>query len=152
LFRTREDEYGIQKKRVFNLLDHFSHKEMIRIKSVFLSGDEIKAYIAASDLIVLPFKHVISDFPLGVVEAMSMGKPVVSTRLDGLPELLEDGRGIVIDPGDFTNLGKILAYFSENASELSGYGKRAQQYLIGRPTWRDSAEKMLELFSNLLKN
>ena len=146
LFRVREHEYDIQTEKINGLISSYNYSKIVRIKSTFLSANEIASYIAASDLIILPFKHVISDFPVSVMEAMSMGKPVISTRLDGIPELLENDRGIVVDPNDFENLGKIIAYFSENLSELNGYGKRARDYMLQRPTWRDSAERVLELF------
>jgi glycosyltransferase involved in cell wall biosynthesis len=151
LLRIREGEYVIQRNKVIKLFDRFKHKEVVCVKSGFLSGSEIRAYMAASDLIVFPFKHVISDFPLGVVEAMSMGKLVISTRVDGMPELLEGKRGIIVDPGDFVNIGRIFAHFSQNRWEIGEYGKRARCYMLERPTWNHSTGKMLELLSDVLK-
>ena len=152
LFRIRQGEYSVEEKTVTKLFSRLHNKEVVKIKSGFLSSGEISAYLAASDLIVLPFKHVISDFPLGVTEAMSMGKLVISTRIDGVPELLEKGRGILIEPGDFENLARIFEHFSKNEFQVNEYGKRAEQYMLERPTWKESAEKLLELFSKIIQN
>ena len=146
LFRIRQGEHSVEEKTVTKLFSRLKYKEVVKTKSGFLSSGEISAYLAATDLIVLPFKYVISDFPLGVTEAMSMGKLVISTTIDGVPELLEERRGILIEPGDFENLARIFEHFSKNEFQLNEYGKRAKQYMLERSTWKESAEKMLELF------
>lgn len=151
LLRIRKGEYSVQERNVLKLFDRLKHKEVVSVKSGFLSGSEIRPYMAASDLIVFPFKHVISDFPLGVVEAMSMGKTVVCTRIDGMSELLEQGRGFLVNPGDFVNIGRILAHLPENKAELNEYGRRSRQYMLERPTWTQSSERLLELLSDVLK-
>jgi glycosyltransferase involved in cell wall biosynthesis len=152
LFRIRKDEKYSGEKIVNKFFDQFSHSEIIKIRKGFLSGNEIKSYIAASDLIVLPFKHVISDFPLAVVEAMSMGKLVISTRVDGITELLEPDRGILIDPGDYINLAKVIARLLEDMPSVKDYGRRAKSYISKSPTWESSSKKMLDLISTMIKS
>jgi glycosyltransferase involved in cell wall biosynthesis len=150
LLRTRENGNNLQERYVFRLFERMKNRDIITVKSGFLSKSKVKSFLASSDLVVFPFKYVVSDFPMGVVEAMSLGKPVICTRVDGMSELLEDGRGIIIEPHDFAALGRILVYFSKNKLELNEYGKRSQQYSIGKPTWRDSAQKLLKLASDLI--
>jgi glycosyltransferase involved in cell wall biosynthesis len=38
--------------------------------------------------------------PVALMEAMALGRPVVSTRLSGIPELLAEGCGLLAEPGD----------------------------------------------------
>jgi glycosyltransferase involved in cell wall biosynthesis len=48
-------------------------------------------------------------FPTVILEAMASARPVVSTRLAGIPELVIDGQtGILLPPGDATALAKAL--------------------------------------------
>jgi phosphatidylinositol alpha-1,6-mannosyltransferase len=117
--------------------------KIVKIKHGFLSKDEVKVHLAASDLVVLPFKHVISDVPISIMEGMSLGAPVLSTDLDGIPELLCDGRGLIIKPGDFRSFAELVAYYSENTGELKKYGERARGYMLSHPTWKDSASTIL---------
>jgi len=48
-------------------------------------------------------------FPTVILEAMASARPVVSTRLAGIPELVMDGQtGILVSPGDSTALAQPL--------------------------------------------
>jgi len=59
---------------------------------------ELAPWYRACDLFVFP-SHT-EGAPLVVMEALSSGLPVVSTRVGGIPELVEDGRtGLLVEPG-----------------------------------------------------
>jgi glycogen(starch) synthase len=64
------------------------------------------------DVFVLPSRHE----PQGIVclEAMAAGKPVVATRVGGVPEVVRDGEcGMLVDPDDSgalaTSIGAVLS-------------------------------------------
>jgi glycosyltransferase involved in cell wall biosynthesis len=62
----------------------------------------------AIDLFVLP--SLWEGLPLALVLAMGAGVPVVSTRVGGVPEVVEDGRtGLLVPPGDAEALGHAVA-------------------------------------------
>jgi glycosyltransferase involved in cell wall biosynthesis len=48
-------------------------------------------------------------FPNVLAEAMAMGVPVVSTRISGIPEMIDDGvHGLLVDPRDPAALAEAL--------------------------------------------
>ena len=58
---------------------------------------DVAELIALSDVVVLP--TLSESFGLVVVEAMSLGKPVVATTVGGIPEILVDGEtGLLVPP------------------------------------------------------
>ncbi len=58
---------------------------------------DIPEMLAAMDLFVFP-SHA-EAFGLVVIEAMAMGKAIISSNCDGIPDLIEDGRhGVLITP------------------------------------------------------
>jgi glycosyltransferase involved in cell wall biosynthesis len=75
---------------------------------------EIRELLAAADVFVLPCVQApdgdIDGIPVALMEAMACGVPVVSTRLSGIPELIEDGRsGLLVPPADPQALADALA-------------------------------------------
>ena len=42
------------------------------------------------------------------MEAMAAGKPVICTAVGGVPELIEDGGGLLVPPGDARALARAM--------------------------------------------
>jgi colanic acid/amylovoran biosynthesis glycosyltransferase len=80
-------------------------------RSVELTGPvgqgEILSYYARADVFAMP--SFAEGVPVVLMEAMSTGLPVVSTRIAGIPELIEDGRsGYLVAPGRVDQLAAAL--------------------------------------------
>jgi len=66
---------------------------------------EIPALLHASDIFVLPTRF--EGFPLTVMEAMAAGKGIVVSRVDGVEDLVENGRtGLLVGIGDHRDLAR----------------------------------------------
>jgi glycosyltransferase involved in cell wall biosynthesis len=64
-------------------------------------------HIKAADFLVLPSLY--EGLPNVVLEAMALGTPVIATRVDGVPEVIEHGRsGLLVEPGDAAGLGDAM--------------------------------------------
>jgi len=67
--------------------------------------DEVRRRMAAADAAVLPSVVArdgqMEGIPVALMEAAAAGKPVVASRLSGVPELVRDGEtGLLVPPGD----------------------------------------------------
>ena len=61
------------------------------------------AAVRECDIVTLPSHD--EGFPRAVLEAMALGKPIVATRVGGVPEAIEDGMsGLLVPPGDVPGL------------------------------------------------
>jgi glycosyltransferase involved in cell wall biosynthesis len=76
-------------------------EDALVVVSGMLPPSQVRDYIDASDAAILPFRIVPSDAPLAVLECLARGRLVVASALDGVPEMLADGRGIAVLPHDF---------------------------------------------------
>ncbi|MBN1793580.1 MAG: glycosyltransferase family 4 protein [Candidatus Omnitrophica bacterium] len=74
-----------------------------------LPNQEILKLMTISDVVVVPSQW---DEPLSrtMIEALSMGRPVIGTSAGGTPELISDGEnGFLIRPGDAGDLAEKIA-------------------------------------------
>jgi glycosyltransferase involved in cell wall biosynthesis len=64
--------------------------------------------------------------PIGLLEAMAMGKAVIGTRVDGTREVLQDGEnGLVVEPGDVGALAAAILRLAGDKELRELMGARA---------------------------
>jgi glycosyltransferase involved in cell wall biosynthesis len=68
---------------------------------------DVDRLLARADVVVLP--SLSEGMSNAVMEAMAAGRPVVATAVGGTPELLGDGRGVLVQPGDAGELANAIA-------------------------------------------
>ncbi len=87
------------------------------------------ATIANCDTLLLA-STTIECFPYVGLEAMSVGRPVVSTNVGGLPEMVEDGvTGRLVPPGDPLALGRALITSVSDRETTVAQGLAARERL-----------------------
>jgi len=66
--------------------------------------------------------------PMVVLEAMAAGLPVVSTQVEGIPQVVRDGRdGLLVEPGNPVRLAEALARIARGATDTESMGDSAWQ-------------------------
>jgi glycosyltransferase involved in cell wall biosynthesis len=76
---------------------------------IFQSMDQIEAYKHLESTDVFLFPSLTEGFPLSVVEAMSIGLPVVCTPVGSLPEMIDEGKGgYIVDVGDSESFSRAI--------------------------------------------
>jgi glycosyltransferase involved in cell wall biosynthesis len=101
--------------------------------------DNIADLYKQVDVVVVPFLDLkgISDYPLVVLEAMSMNKPVIATDVGGTREILTGDYGLLVPPGDVEAISKGLRYFAserkthEHPLPEKTFGKLFDEYSVG---------------------
>lgn len=78
------------------------------IDGIIFTGarDDVDNIMPAADLVVLP--SVSESFGIVILEAMASGKPVVATNVGGIPEIVNDETGIIVQPEDPVALAEAI--------------------------------------------
>lgn len=70
----------------------------------FQENEYLKKLIVEAEAIVIPSIWA-ENMPLNLLEAMSLGKIVIASKIGGLPEIIKDGEnGLLFKPGDSLDL------------------------------------------------
>ena len=87
---------------------------------------DIDPYLKGCDLFVLP--SLFEGMPNVVMEAMALGKAVVATDVNGVRELVVDGRtGVIVPPSSAENLAEAIAELIDDERLLTEYGQSGRQ-------------------------
>lgn len=71
-----------------------------------LDKAEVADLMRRADLFVLP--SLWENLPCVVIEALASGLPVVGTKVGGVPELVDEGGGLLVEPGDREALAEAI--------------------------------------------
>lgn len=86
-------------------------------------------------------------FPYAVLEAMSLGKPVIASRVGGLPEMVEDGHtGLLVEKGDVAGLVSAIGRLASNEQEVNSMAQNAREVHRSEYTVAKMAERIESVY------
>ena len=106
-----------------NLIREFH--DTIRI-SGSVSEEELERHYGQADLFVMPSQY--EGFGMPFIEAMRYGVPVIGTRVGGVPEVVAEGTGILVPPGDVSALADAIQKLFEDPEKRTSMGALGRQW------------------------
>ncbi len=101
----------------------------------WLSQDELPRALRQSDIVVCP---TLAEKALGrtAVEAMGVGRPVIASRIGGLPfTVIDELTGLLCPPGDDVALAGTLARLLDDADLRARFGRAGRKRFEEHYTW-----------------
>ncbi len=108
------------------------------------SQDELPLWYGACDLFCLPSK--MEGCPNVIMEALASGRPVVASRIGGIPELVNEKNGMLFEAGNACQLAEAL-----ESIILSGRSETEIRDSIKSRNWENTAEQYLEACCEAIK-
>jgi glycosyltransferase involved in cell wall biosynthesis len=124
------------------------HPRQARITLTLATLDP-KPYLAAADVVALPFRTALAlpAQPLTLLEALALGKPVITTRLAVTEEILTHGReGLLVPPNRADLLADQILWALRHPEEAARLGARARSKVLHEYNWDEIAERTLEFY------
>lgn len=137
---------GEMRPAIEKLIDECGLREHITITG-WINGERVREEMLAARAMVLPSFG--EGLPVVVMEAMALRRPVLSTYIAGIPELVRAGEnGWLFPAGDVAELAKVLeACLAASPEQLQAMGDAGYQRVLERHAVDTEAAKLALLFS-----
>ena len=111
--------------------------------------EQIPLYINIADVCVLPKRRLKSGYsPLKLYEYMACGKPVVSSRVEGLEFIEDEGVGRLVDPEDMESFEEAISDLLKNFQKREDMGRKGLQIANKRFNWDSKVAKIEKILKN----
>lgn len=115
---------------------------------------DVEHFYAAMDVVVHPALYDL--FPFSVLEACSMERAVVATRVGGIPRMIKDGEtGRLVPPRAPQEIAKAVAELLRDRALRERLGRNARQYVLARWTfdqaWNDTMKFLAHMLDGIPK-
>jgi glycosyltransferase involved in cell wall biosynthesis len=128
--RARIAELGLEKK--YLLLGFQKNPEQL--------------YPALSAFVLCSISEALGS---SLLDAMSLGIPVIGTNTGGIKEVLAEGRGLLAPVGDATAIAQNIEWLLSHPASAQEMAANAKQYVMSEHDVHKMAQKYLTLYANL---
>jgi len=142
--------YGPELNNLKNMAKELNISENVVFTGKIPHGD-LQFYYNLADVFVFPTLRLEAG-PLVIPEAMACEKPVIASRIGGIPTVIENYKdGILIEPGNLIELkDRILEVLSDE--ELARkLGKNARRKIVSRYSLDRMLEDTIQVYKKVLK-
>ena len=114
------------------------------------SRDDVMEFYTAADVVVLPSHS--EGFPFVILEALAMGKPVIATRVNGVPEVIDHMKtGLLVNARDVGGLAHAIESLLEHPERAMHLGVAGRAVVQARFTVDRMVEKTVAVFDEALR-
>jgi len=102
-------------------------------RNVIFAGDVpddvLPQYYALADVLMLPSMDMSEGFGLTILEANATGKPVIASRVGGIPSVIQDGyNGLLVPPNDPEALARAILSMRNEAAKAIRMGRHGRLF------------------------
>ncbi len=110
--------------------------------------DRIQTHYDQADVFVLP--SFAEGVPVVLMEAMAKGLPVITTRVMGIPELVDDGvSGLLVPPGRSDRLVEAIRTLAHDVETRKRMGREGRDRVCREYDVRQSGTQLVDLFARM---
>jgi glycosyltransferase involved in cell wall biosynthesis len=131
-------------------LERRAHELGIMRNTLFLGYQEdVAPFYAAFDAMILPSGN--EGTPVSAIEALAAGRPVVATRVGGVPDVVRDGEdGFLVDAGDVRSLADRLEQLAGDDELRRAMGESGRSRVLARYSVDRLIDDVDRLYQSLL--
>jgi alpha-maltose-1-phosphate synthase len=115
----------------------------------FLSLEDQRALYHLSSMLLFPSRA--DTLPLTIIEAMSIGLPVIAYNVGGISFQLAENSGIVVEPGGFSSYLQAIENLLQDSSQVDIIRTNSKARQKNIFSWENAAAKTIEVYEKIIK-
>jgi glycosyltransferase involved in cell wall biosynthesis len=131
-------------------LERRAHELGVVQHTLFLGyQQDVAPFYAAFDALVLPSSN--EGTPVSAIEALAAGRPVVATRVGGVPDVVDDGEdGFLVEPGATDELADRLGQLAREPELRERMGRAGRERVLPRYAVQRLVDDVDRLYRSLM--
>ncbi|MGZ4863391.1 MAG: glycosyltransferase family 4 protein [Halobacteriota archaeon] len=129
---------GPHKQHLQNLVAHHNLQNDVTFIGA-VPHSKLPELISASDIVVIP--SLMEASSLLLIESMACKRPVVATNVGGIPEIMSEGCGVLVEPRDALALSQAVNHLISDQGLRDKLANKAYLRVIGSLTWDKIAQQ-----------
>jgi glycosyltransferase involved in cell wall biosynthesis len=117
----------------------------------FIPNTSIYEFVQQHHIMVMPSVMDSESFGVAALEASACGRPVIASRVGGVPEVvLHRKTGILVPPKDPQKLAEAIINLAQDAKTREEMGQAGYRFVKENYSWEKSLDMMGELYERLI--
>jgi len=140
---------GDYREHYENLSKELGIEENIEFRGK-LNREEIVKEYQNTNVLVLP--SLMESFGMVLIEAMACKKPVIGTKVGGIPYVIDNNKnGLLVPPKDSKELARVITHILKNKKLAKKMGESGYNKVKEKFNWEIQAEKTINLYKEVLR-
>ncbi len=130
------------------LKDFVAKNHMANIELLGFIGNEKRFQILKRAMFLIFPSNWYENFPYVLIESLSLGIPVIASRIGGIPEVIEEGKtGLLFQPGNLEELREKISVLAGNRKLLASMRSEARRTALQKYSEEKGYEALWEIYS-----
>jgi glycosyltransferase involved in cell wall biosynthesis len=116
----------------------------------YRTGDELHTLVSQSSFVVIP-SLCNENCSMAALEGMAYGKPIIASRIGGLPEQVDEGKtGFLFRPGDVEDLLEKMEALIRNRPQRKEMGSAGREKVVLNYSFEGHCSGLLKVYDEVL--
>ena len=135
---------GSQASILQNRIHELKINEYVDLKGL-IENKYLPDFYALADLVVIPSLEEATS--ITGLEAMASGKPIIGTKVGGIPDLIDDGEnGILVPPKNPKELANAVITMFKDSNRMIEMGKYSRKKAVEQFSWEKITKETLKIY------
>ena len=116
----------------------------------YVKHDQILEYMREASVLIMPSIWYEGGLPLVVIEAFSLGLPVIGADIGTVGGQIESGdTGLLYAPGEAAALSSALSWYASNPQAVREMRRRSREYYLATHTNEKNYQRLIKIYESV---